>query len=86
MQMARIGSTGRSCQATGIDLNICGIISRNHTMCHILAGTVCLEIIFYVFDCIQSNTFCAFGTFNIKQSQLSKSVSFIAKYKQCVFQ
>ncbi len=29
MQMVQIG-----CQATGTDLNICGIISRNHTMCH----------------------------------------------------
>ncbi len=33
--------------------SVCWIISRNHSMCHILAaGTVCLEIIFNVFDCI----------------------------------
>ncbi len=78
MQMAWIGSTQRNSSGLATDFNICWIISRNHTMCYILSGTVCLEIIFH----ISSNAFIiysaavpnnnnnihTFGSFNIKQS------------------
>lgn len=48
----QIGSTGRNSGGLATDLNLCGAISRNHPMCHILAIAVCLEIIFHIFEYI----------------------------------
>ncbi len=75
--MAWIGSTQRNSSGLATDFNICWIISRNH-MCHILSGTVCLEITFHIYSNAfiiynaaapnNNNNIHTFGSLNIKQS------------------